>query len=419
MASLIDTSATSAAFFRVLRHERDGIVDDETRRRMRLIAPHIRRAVLVGRLVDDAQTRAAALADALDGLSAGVCLVDTEGRIVHANAAFHAILSTRDFLSTRCGRLVATDPKIDQTFRELFAAAGRGGDASFDFRGTALPLTAHDGVHYLIHLLPLTSGARRRASVGTAAVAALFVHKASLAIPSPSAILARHYNLTPTELRVLLAIVDGAGVRETAGALGIADSTVKTHLGRPFEKTGASRQADLVKIVAAFSTPLLGAIEPQRCGDQSIVIGRELGSTWHISPRLRRPRPPIRGRQRIAARVIDRRRSRQKGTTNTMTQPGVFPKLRFSTTDLPRHDRIAMWREHYAHTIFRVAVEPVCDASFQATVSSRALPALQLLYGAVSAVRISRTREYLARRQRRSWVRDKPGRPPCGDRARP
>lgn len=79
-----------------------------------------------------------------------------------------------------------------------------------------------------------------------------------------------------------------------------------------------------------------------------------------------------------------------------MTQPGVFPKLRFSTTDLPRHDRIAMWREHYAHTIFRVAVEPVCDASFQATVSSRALPALQLLYGAVSAVRISRTREYLA-----------------------
>ena len=270
VASLLDTSATSAAFFGVLRHERDGIVDDETRRRMRLIAPHIRRAVLVGRLVDDAQTRAAALADTLDGLSAGVCLVDTEGRIVHANAAFHAILSTRDLLSTRCGRLVATDPKIDQTFRELFAAADRGGDASFDFRGTALPLTAHDGVHYLVHLLPLTSGARRRASVGTAAVAALFVHKASLAIPSPPAILARHYNLTPTELRVLLAIVEGAGVREAAGALGIADSTVRTHLGRLFEKTGASRQSDLVKIVAAFSTPLLGAIEPQRCGDTSI-----------------------------------------------------------------------------------------------------------------------------------------------------
>ena len=59
-------------------------------------------------------------------------------------------------------------------------------------------------------------------------------------------------------------------MREAAGALGIADSTVRTHLGRLFEKTGASRQSDLVKIVAAFSTPLLGAIEPQRCGDTSI-----------------------------------------------------------------------------------------------------------------------------------------------------
>jgi AraC-like DNA-binding protein len=79
-----------------------------------------------------------------------------------------------------------------------------------------------------------------------------------------------------------------------------------------------------------------------------------------------------------------------------MIQPGVCPKLRLSTTDLPQQDRIAMWREHYAQTIFRVAVEPVCDASFQATVSSRALPELHLLYGSVSPVRISRTREFLA-----------------------
>ncbi|MGB8758959.1 MAG: LuxR C-terminal-related transcriptional regulator, partial [Pseudolabrys sp.] len=43
---------------------------------------------------------------------------------------------------------------------------------------------------------------------------------------------------------------------EVAVALGVADSTVKTHVGRLFEKTGASRQADLVKLVAGYSTPL-------------------------------------------------------------------------------------------------------------------------------------------------------------------
>jgi DNA-binding CsgD family transcriptional regulator len=66
------------------------------------------------------------------------------------------------------------------------------------------------------------------------------------------------YKLTPAELRVLLAIVDVGGVPEVAAALGVAVTTVKTHLNRLFEKTGVGRQADLVKLVAGFSTPLAG-----------------------------------------------------------------------------------------------------------------------------------------------------------------
>ena len=42
-----------------------------------------------------------------------------------------------------------------------------------------------------------------------------------------------------------------------ASVLGIAEPTVKTHLKRLFEKTGTHRQADLVKLVAGFSNPLL------------------------------------------------------------------------------------------------------------------------------------------------------------------
>ena len=59
------------------------------------------------------------------------------------------------------------------------------------------------------------------------------------------------------ELRVLLAIVEVGGVPEVAEALGIAETTVKTHLHRTYQKTGINRQADLVKLVAAFSNPLV------------------------------------------------------------------------------------------------------------------------------------------------------------------
>jgi DNA-binding CsgD family transcriptional regulator len=107
-------------------------------------------------------------------------------------------------------------------------------------------------------VLPLTSGARRLAGIAYSAVAALFICKVAMQTRSPPEIIASAYRLTPTELRVLLAIVEVGGVPETALALGVAESTIKTHLGNLFVKTGTGRQADLVKIVAGFATPLIG-----------------------------------------------------------------------------------------------------------------------------------------------------------------
>ena len=255
VSAVLDRSATSVAMFGVFRHERDGVVDDQARRRMRLIVPHIRRAVLIGRMFDLKAAEAATFADTLDGLSAGMCLVDAQGRIVHANVAGHAILAAGDILSVVAGRLVAFDAQVNGTLEEVFAAAGRG-DAALGVKGIAIPLTVKSGERYVGHALPLTSGARRSAGVAYTAAAALFIRKAALVTPSPPEVIGRTFNLTPMELRVLLAIVEVGGVPQVAAALGVADSTIKTHLGRLFEKTGAKRQADLVKLVAGYSTPL-------------------------------------------------------------------------------------------------------------------------------------------------------------------
>jgi DNA-binding CsgD family transcriptional regulator/PAS domain-containing protein len=254
IAATLDKSATSVAMFSVFRHERDGVADDEARRRMGLIIPHIRRAVLVSRLIDLKTTEAATFADTLNGLSAGMCLVDASGRIVHANAAGQAILDAGDLLSDSGGQIVARDGKIDKVLRDLFTAAG-GGDGAIGTEGIALSLRAQDGTHYIAHVLPLTSGARRLAGTAYSAAAALFIRKSTIEVPSSPEVIGRAYKLTPTELRVLFAIVEIGGVPEVAVALGIAESTVKTHLGHLFEKTGVTRQADLVKIVAGFSTP--------------------------------------------------------------------------------------------------------------------------------------------------------------------
>jgi DNA-binding CsgD family transcriptional regulator len=195
----------------------------------------------------------ATFVDTLDGLSAAMYLVDAQGRLIHANAAGSAILAARDILSSVGGRLVASDTRVQRTLRDVFAAAGQG-DAALGIKGIAVPLIGKDGERYVAHALPLTSGARRRAGIDRVAAAALFVRRADLVASSTSHVIGETFKLTPTELRVLLAIVEVGGIPEVATAFGVADTTVRTHVNRLFEKTGVTRQADLVKLVAGYAT---------------------------------------------------------------------------------------------------------------------------------------------------------------------
>jgi DNA-binding CsgD family transcriptional regulator/PAS domain-containing protein len=270
VCAVLDRSATGAALFGIFRHARDGCADAEARRRMRLIAPHLRQALAIGRAVEGKAAEAATLSDALDGLAAGLFLVDAGGRMVHANASGRALLAERGVLRASGGRLVAGDSRSAPALGEALAAAGgegarcAGQDDRAPDTGVAVPLSTRDGAHYVAHALPLASIARRCPGGRTLAATALLVHKVALEAPLPAQAIARLYGLTPAEMRVLGAIVDIGGVPETAEALGIGEATVKTHLHRLFGKTGSTRQADLVKLVAAFANPIVGrAAAPQ------------------------------------------------------------------------------------------------------------------------------------------------------------
>ncbi len=253
---IVEKSSTSCAPLAVIRHERDGYTDEGTRRRMSLVVPHVRRAVLIGDVIDLHKIEAAGLADSLDGLAAGMFLVDAGGRIIHANASGHAMLLGAAVVRVAAGRLVANDPAANSALKDIFSAAVAG-DVAVGVKGIAVPLPARAGDDHVAHVLPLTSAARRVAGVTYAAVAAVFVQPAKLDLESPLEGVSRRFHLTAAEVRVLFAIVSVGGVAEASEALGIAEGTVRNHLHHLFEKTGTSRQAELVKLVGGFTSPLV------------------------------------------------------------------------------------------------------------------------------------------------------------------
>jgi two-component system NarL family response regulator len=69
--------------------------------------------------------------------------------------------------------------------------------------------------------------------------------------PSAAAKLAEgvtRIQLTPRELATLRLMADGKSNKEIAGALGISERTVKTHLGHLFEKLAVTSRTEAVKI---------------------------------------------------------------------------------------------------------------------------------------------------------------------------
>lgn len=87
-----------------------------------------------------------------------------------------------------------------------------------------MPLVARDGEHYVAHVLPLTSGARKQAGIAYSAAAAMFVRKAKLDVPHPLEFIATTFKLTHAEMRVLITMVEIGGVPLVAPVLRIPEN---------------------------------------------------------------------------------------------------------------------------------------------------------------------------------------------------
>jgi len=250
---LLERSAETVSHISIMKT--GGMVDDRMRNVLSALAPHLRRALLIRRTLERQSVIEATAVETLDALKTALFLLDAKGYIIHANTSGRALLAETDILRSVHGQLVAAAPEVHRTLRLALAGPARD-DGAAASEGVSLLLPAADGTRYVGHLLRLTTGRRRQLATAYEASAILFVNKAALDTTMAPDIIQKVFRLTPTELRVLLSIVEIGGVPDVARKLDVAESTVKTHLNNIFAKTDTRRQADLVRLMAAFAPPV-------------------------------------------------------------------------------------------------------------------------------------------------------------------
>lgn len=223
---------------------------------MELLLPHVRRAVTIGDLLDVKSITAAAFEATLNALTSAVVLVDGGGRILQINQAAQTMFSANGPILSLRGELATHRAEATNALRSAIARAAMN-ESELGYGGIGVPIRNRNGdslAHSIAHVLPLKSGTLRP-GLSLGAVAAVFVTPAYETVAPPVEALAALYDLTPTEARVMIEIASGKNRAATAITLGIADSTVKTHLARVFEKTGTSEQPELAKLVASLTSP--------------------------------------------------------------------------------------------------------------------------------------------------------------------
>lgn len=236
------------------QHESDGAIEDEQVSGLRVLAPHIRRAVIISNLFDMKTVEAATFSATVEALTAGVVLTDEDSRIVHTNAAATTMLAAGDPILARHGRIAVQSAATTNSLQSAVAQAAKD-EAALGQRGIGIPIPRPDGDPLVIHVLPLRRGETRPGLVQRAA-AALFVASASGPPQMPHDALVQLYDLTPAEVRIFELICDGHTREAISSQLGVSISTVKSHLFHVFEKTGCRRQVDLVRLAKSLTFPV-------------------------------------------------------------------------------------------------------------------------------------------------------------------
>lgn len=241
--------ANARTFLSFCRSPKMGPVDDGDFAGIERLVPHLRQALFLSARLSAAERRQDSFSQALEWLHEGVALIDGNGRIVHANAAFEEMVRAGDGLHVSAGEMVL-DSDIAQ--HNLGRALG----CAIALRNCADLSAPSDFIVPRPSGLPPYAGSVRpvfaRADDQGAACAILFLRDPLQATDTQTV---AHLDLTPAEADLANALMCGLSPSAYARQRRVSINTVYTHLRRIKEKLGGGSLTQLIRKLNAARAP--------------------------------------------------------------------------------------------------------------------------------------------------------------------
>lgn len=227
--------------------------------KLKLLMPHLSRALGVMFKLRDAEFKVANSMHALNCLSRGVLLFNALGQVCHANDSALAILNLKDGLQIKsvkakgCWQLKTTIAQVQPFLDTAISDAVSLNVLSTNHFSQALNISRPSGqADYILSFSALGEQHEFNNSHYQASAIA-FIYDASKPIYINSSLLKNTYNLSKVELKVADLLVNGFTLEQVANRLEVTINTIKTHLKQIHTKTNTHSRAKLVKLLMHLS----------------------------------------------------------------------------------------------------------------------------------------------------------------------
>ncbi|MCW2274719.1 hypothetical protein GJ654_11775 [Rhodoblastus acidophilus] len=208
-----------------------------------LLRPHVARATLIAARLQLERAEAAAQTLAALGLPALVC--DRDGAVQAANAL---IDENESALVWRARNHFAFRDKLaDVKWRQALTSI------ESDACGAVRSFPVRDAAHIatrVAHVVPIRRTAR---DLFSQCCAALVLTPVNAAIAPPQDLVRSLFDFTRSEASVAKGLAQGQTVDDMATKSGVSANTVRSHVRAVLEKTGCSRQADVVRLLVGLT----------------------------------------------------------------------------------------------------------------------------------------------------------------------
>ena len=250
IAAVVSNSSERIIICSTLRPSRRGPFTERDRTYYASFLPHLRRAIETRERLADAVNAGRGALELLENSSNACVLLNGALRPVFVNRAARSILSSQGGLSIKNGTLVSARTEDTSRLQKLIARA-----AATPPSGGEMALFRECGQPLLILVSPVQC--RYESPLPPQSVVAVWISDPDRKRLSPVHRIRSLFGLTRAEASVAAELAKGLSLHEIADLLEISRHTARNHLKHILEKTGAHRQADVVRLVLSCPDPFI------------------------------------------------------------------------------------------------------------------------------------------------------------------